>query len=108
MSADGTPELSAPANQPAQGSASRSRRDDADDQTVASNEDGPTLGLSDAEVTRTEDSGSADGPQAGTASAPASGSTSAGNATAPAPAAKPRRRIFGNLFSSLGANWSRQ
>jgi hypothetical protein len=106
--AEGTPELSAPANQPAQGSASRSRRDDADDVTVASNDGEPLLGLSDADVTRTEDAASADDAQPANASAPASGSSSTGNATAPAPAAKPRRRIFGNLFSSLGANWSRQ
>ncbi len=108
MPAEVTPELSAPANQPAQGSASRSRRDDADDEAVASNEGGPLLGLSDADVTRTEDAGSADDPQASTPSAPVADSSSAGNATAPAPAAKPRRRIFGNLFSNLGANWSRQ
>jgi hypothetical protein len=107
--AEGTPELSAPANQPAQGSASRSRRDDPDDVTVTSNEDGPLLGLSVADATQTEDAGSGDDPQAA-AAAPAAGSASAGNATAPAPApaAKPRRRIFGNLFSGLGANWSRQ
>jgi hypothetical protein len=106
--AEGTPELSAPAGQPAQGSASRSRRDDPDDVTVTSNEGGPLLGLSVADATQTEDAGSGDDPLAATAAAPAAGSTSAGNATAPAPAAKPRRRIFGNLFSGLGANWSRQ
>jgi hypothetical protein len=108
MPTEGTPELSAPANQPAQGSASRSRRDDEDDVTVASNDGRPLLGLSDAEVTRTEDSASADEPQAAAASAPEADSSSTSDATTPAPAAKPRRRIFGNLFSSLGANWSRQ
>ena len=41
-------------------------------------------------------------------SADASAAGSPPSAASASPAAQPRRRIFGNLFSSLGANWTRR
>lgn len=101
---ENAPELSAPARQPAQGSASRSGGSDADDLADGDNS-APMLGLADSDIVRS-DTSAADDPPADTA--PAASSASASAAAAPAPAAQPRRRLFGNLFSSLGSNWTRR
>jgi hypothetical protein len=108
--ADEAPELSAPAaGTPAQGSAYRSRTRDADSQLAANAEDGPVLGLPDDAAPRGDDSSAGD-PQAGPLGsyAVSDASAAAPTATAPAPAAQPRRRIFGNLFSSISSNWTRR
>lgn len=116
--ADEAPELSAPAT-PVQGSASRSRTRsrtptrtlDADGQLAASTDDRPTLGLPEddaAAATATDDS-TGDGQTSSLGSysstSPYPGTSAAAT---PAPAAQPRRRLFGNLFSSLGSSWTRR
>jgi hypothetical protein len=98
---ESAPELAAPAGQPAQGSASRTGRD-GDGEEPAGDDLGPLLGLSDGDIVRS-DAAEPDDPTPGGAAA-----GSATSAPSPAPAAQPRRRIFGNLFSSLGANWFRR
>ena len=105
---EGTPELSAPAMQPAQGSAYRSGRRQADDDVVAGGDEGPLLGLTDADIARADDAGAQDDWPSNVTTASTPGPSAAGSAAAVAPAAPPRRRIFGNLFSSLGANWTRR
>ena len=105
---EGTPELTAPATQPAQGSAFRSGRRQADDDVVAGGDDGPLLGLTDADIARADDAGDQDGGPSNVTAASTPAASSADSAAAAAPAAQPRRRIFGNLFSSLGANWTRR
>lgn len=92
---DAAPELSAPARQPAEGSADRGS--DADENV------GPLLGLADSDIVRS-DTTSIDTPPADTAADAATDTIS----TAPAPAAPPRRRFFGNLFSGLGLNGTRR
>jgi hypothetical protein len=105
---EGTPELTAPAGPPVQGSASRSGRADEDGEVVAGDEAGPLLGLSDSDLVRSDGAGPASDSQPGVASGPAIGDSSGNGAATPARGAQPRRRIFGNLFSSLGANWIRR
>jgi hypothetical protein len=95
MPDDGTPELAPPARTPAQGSASRSGQDGEDTESVDA---APVLGLSDSDIARSDVASALDSQT----EVPATG------AGAPAPAAQPRRRIFGNLFSSLGSNWLRR
>jgi hypothetical protein len=102
MPDDGAPELAAPAGQPAQGSASRSGRGDSDGEELPADDQGPLLGVSDSDIVRSD----ADSAYDSQSTAPAGGSSSV--AAASAPAAQPRRRIFGNLFSSLGSNWIRR
>jgi hypothetical protein len=100
MPANNAPELSAPAGQPAEGSASRSGLGDRDDGAVTAGDDGPLLGLPDPSLASADDSGT----QAVASAAAATGSASSSIAAAPAQTTPPRRRFFGNLFSSLG--WS--
>ncbi len=106
--AEGAPALSAPAGQPAGGSAARSERNDDEADEPANSNAGPLLGLSDSDLVRPDSGSSAFDPQAGTLAAPADGSASGDVAASTAPAAQPRRRIFGNLFSSLTSNWLRR
>lgn len=110
--ADEAPELSAPAT-PAQGSAyrSRSRTLDTEGQLAANSDDRPTLGLPEDDGPPVADDSSTSDAQAGPLGSYASASpysSSTPDAAAPAPAAQPRRRIFGNLFSSLSSSWSRR
>jgi hypothetical protein len=104
MPADGAPELAAPAGQPAQGSASRAGRDGAD---AGVDDQGPLLGLSDSDIVRSDGASTVDS-QPELPAISVSGSSFDPAATAAAPSAPPRRRIFGNLFSSLGSNWIRR
>lgn len=99
------PELSAPARQPAQGSAARSGSGDANGDDPAAESQGPLLGLADSDIVRSDASVADDAP----AEAAPAGSTSSAATPAAAPATqpRPRRRIFGNLFSSLGSSWNR-
>lgn len=106
--AEGTPELAAPAGQPAQGSASRSDREEEEGEVLASGDQGPLLGLSDSDIVRSDGANPSSDPQPGAVSSSASEFTSVAPATTPAPGAQPRRRIFGNLFSGLGTNWLRR
>ena len=99
---DGAPELAAPARQPAQGSASRSVREGSDDDETLVEDQGPLLGLSDSDIVRSDAGPASDSPSQGAGSSPSA------SAIAPPAAAQPRRRIFGNLFSSLGSNWTRR
>jgi hypothetical protein len=105
---DPAPELTAPSGQPAQGSASRSSRDDGDTVLTASGDDEPLLGLADAELARSDEAGSPNDPQSGASASPAAGPSTGVESSPPATPAKPRRRLFGNLFSGLGAGWNRQ
>jgi hypothetical protein len=107
-SAEGTPELSAPAGQPAQGSASRSEPEEEEGEILASGDQGPLLGLSDSDIARSDGANSSSDAQPAAASDSATGSSSVVGAATPARGAQPRRRIFGNLFSSLGTNWLRR
>jgi hypothetical protein len=101
MPDDGAPELTAPSRSPAQGSAARSAQDGEDTESVDST---PVLGLADSDIVRSDAASSLDSQTGVPATAP---STEAA-ASAPASPAQPRRRIFGNLFSSLGSNWLRR
>lgn len=115
--ADEAPELSAPAT-PAQGSAyrSRSRTLDTDGQLAANTDDRPTLGLPDDDApAAAADSTAAAGDSTGDTQAGSLGSYSSSNpypgtsaAATPAPAAQPRRRLFGNLFSAFSSNGNRR
>ncbi|MHB1561569.1 MAG: hypothetical protein ACYC61_29320 [Isosphaeraceae bacterium] len=109
--ADEAPELSAPAT-PAQGSAyrSRSRTLDADGQLAANTDDRPTLGLPEDEAPAAAVDDSTGDAQGGSVGSYSSANPYPGTSAAatPAPAAQPRRRIFGNLFSSLGSSWTRR
>lgn len=114
--ADEAPELSAPAT-PAQGSASRTRRRtlDADGQLAANTDDRPTLGLPEDDApaaagAEDDSTGDAQTRSLGSYSSasPYPGTSAATAPAAPAPAAPPRRRLFGNLFSSLGSSWTRR
>jgi hypothetical protein len=87
---------------------SRSEGDDAESEEAPSTTEGPLLGLSDADIVRQDNAGSMYQSQAGPSAAPVDGSASGEVAAMSAPAAQPRRRIFGNLFSSLGSNWLRR
>jgi hypothetical protein len=104
--ADGAPALSAPAGPPAAGSALRSERDDGEGEESTASTEGPLLGLSDSDLVRPDSGAPLYDPQAGSATAAAD--TTASGDVAPAPAAQPRRRIFGNLFSSLTPSWLRR
>ncbi len=111
--ADEAPELSAPAT-PVQGSAyrSRSRTLDTEGQLAANSDDRPTLGLPEDDgppVAENNTTSDATAGPLGSYSSPSSSPDSSTPAVAtPAPAAQPRRRIFGNLFSSLGSRWIRR
>ncbi len=109
--ADEAPELSAPAT-PAQGSASRSRPRtlDADGQLAANTDDRPTLGLPEDEAPAETAGDSVGDTQASSLGSYSSANPYPGNSAAatPAPAAQPRRRLFGNLFSGLGSSWTRR
>jgi hypothetical protein len=101
---DGAPALAAPAASPAQGSASRSARGGADGDDNGGDDQGPVLGLSDSDIVRSDAAAALDSQ----AEVPVAGSSPDAAAAASAPAAQPRRRIFGNLFSGLGSNWLRR
>ena len=74
---------------------------------MAGGDDGPLLGLTDADIARADDAGDQDGGSSNVTAASTPAASSDGSTAAAAPAAQPRRRIFGNLFSSLSANWTR-
>ncbi len=107
-SAEGTPELTAPAGPPTHGSASRSEPDADDGESLAGGDQGPLLGLSDSDIVRSDGADPSSDPPPGAVAGPADGSSSGAGGTPTPPGAQPRRRIFGYLFSGLGSNWIRR
>jgi hypothetical protein len=105
--APGSPDLTAPAGSPPQGSASRSVGDESQEEAVTEGE-GPLLGLTDSDLVRSDSGNAAPDYPSGAATAAASGSSTGPNGSAMAGSPQPRRRLFGNLFSGLGSNWLRR
>jgi hypothetical protein len=100
------PELSSPAGRPGPGLGLRSNQDDGDEGPIAGENDGPLLAMPNVSVPPTEDPASVFDPQSGRGAAPAGNFASNSGVTDGTPT--PRRGLIGNLFSSLGLNWTRR